>query len=232
MCGRYTIIAKAEEIEKQFHVEVPEFYIPNYNAAPTQTLPVISGHNPRALSFYRWGFTLPRAHAGPPPPFIFNTRVETLRNKKLFKDNLRHKRCLVIADGFYEWKKQPGGVKIPYRFITDPENLFAFAGIWEEARDEDGEVIPSFSIITTPANETVQPLHDRMPAILTAESAKVWLDKKVNPSILLEMLRPFSGSKIIRYPVSKRVNSIQYNDPELVRPAPPTGTDGSLFLFE
>ncbi len=232
MCGRYTIIAKAEEIEKQFQVEVPEFYIPNYNAAPSQTLPVISDQNPEALSFYRWGFTLRGTQAGSTSPFIINTRVETLKNKKLFDDNLRHKRCLVIADGFYEWKKQPRNVKIPYRFITDPESLIAFAGIWEEAYDEEGEIIPSYSIITTPANETVQSLHDRMPAILTPESAKAWLDKKLDPAVLLEMLKPFPGTKTISYPVSTRVNSIQYNDEELIKPTPPTGADGSLFLFE
>lgn len=232
MCGRYTIVAKAEEIEKQFQVEVPEFYIPNYNAAPAQTLPVISDHNPRALSFFRWGFPLKSAESGSKAPFIINTRIETLKNKKLFDDNLRHKRCLVIADGFYEWKKQPRGVRIPYRFITDPEGLIAFAGIWEEAYDEDGEIIPSYSIITIPANETVQSVHDRMPAILTPESAKAWLDKEPEPSSLLEMLKPFPDSKTIGYPVSKRVNSIEYNDEELIRPAPPTGADGSLFLFE
>lgn len=232
MCGRYTIIAKAEEIEKQFEVEVPEFYIPSYNAAPTQTLPVISNRNSKVLSFYRWGFTLPGARAREKAPFIINTRAETLRDKPLFKDNLQHKRCLIIADGFYEWKKRPGGVRIPYRFITDPESLIAFAGIWVEAYDDENEIIPSFSIITTPANEVVRPLHDRMPSILTPEAAKQWLDPGLDPSSLLELLKPLPGSGIIRYPVSKRVNSIRNNDPELLKPAPPTDADGSLFLFE
>lgn len=232
MCGRYTIIAKAEEIEKQFKVEVPGFYIPNYNAAPLQSLPVISNQSSKYLSFFRWGFSLSNVHPGTKAPFIINTRVETLRNKKIFRTNLEQKRCLIIADGFYEWKKKAKGVRIPYRFITDPENLIAFAGIWEGIFNEDHELIYSFSIITTPANEVVKPIHDRMPAILTSDTAGIWLDSKLDASGALEILKPFPSGETVGYPVSKRVNSAQNNDPELIKSTPPTGADGSLFLFE
>jgi len=232
MCGRYTIIAKAEEIERQFKVEVPEFYIPNYNAAPTQALPVITNQNREHLSFFKWGYPLPNSHADTKAPFIINTRTETLQNKQIFKKTLENQRCLVIADSFYEWKKQVKGIKIPYRFITDPENLMAFAGIWEETISEDYGSLHSFSIITTPANNTVKPLHDRMPAILTNDMARVWLDNDVDILKLLDVLKPFPASKTICYPVSKRVNSIKNNDPEIIKPTPPTGSDGSLFLFE
>ncbi len=232
MCGRYTIIAKAEEIERQFKVEVPEFYNPSYNAAPTQVLPVITNQNSKNLSFFKWGYPLPNSRTGTKPLFIINTRTETLQNKQIFKKNLENQRCLVIADGFYEWKKQVKGVKIPYRFITDPENLIAFAGIWEETMSEEYELVHSFSIITTPANSVVKPLHDRMPAILTDETARVWLDNDIDTHRLLDVLKPFPASKTICFPVSKLVNSIKNNDPEIIKPTPPTGSDGSLFLFE
>lgn len=232
MCGRYTIIAKAEEIERQFKVEVPEYYIPNYNAAPTQTLPVITNQNSKILSFYKWGFPLPNMRSDTTAPFIINTRSETLRDKQIFKKNLKSQRCLIIADGFYEWKKQAKGVRIPYRFITDPESLIAFAGIWEVTLNEDNESIHSFSIITTPANNIVKPLHNRMPAILTDKAAQLWLNNDIDTLKLLEALKPFPELKTISYPVSKRVNSIKNNDPDIIKSTPPTASDGSFFLFE
>jgi len=232
MCGRYTIIAKAEEIERQFNVEVPEYYTPSYNAAPTQILPVITNQNSKVISFYKWGFPLPNTRADTKTPIIINTRAETLLNKQVFKKNLISQRCLIIADGFYEWKKQAKGLRIPYRFTTKPEKLIGFAGIWEDTLNDDYESIHSFSIVTTPANNIVKPLHDRMPAILTGEAAMLWINNDIDTLKLLNMLKPFPSPQTISYPVSKRVNSIKNNDPEIIKPTPPTGSDGSYFFFE
>ncbi len=202
MCGRYTIVAKAEEIEKRFQVEVPEFYVPRYNAAPTQILPVITNQSPDGLSFFRWGLIPSWASDPSIGNRMINARAETIHEKPSFKQALKKRRCLVPADGFYEWKKTTAKSKIPHRITLLGDDLFSFAGLWEQYIDQDENQIYTFTIITTNANETVAPLHDRMPVILDQKTEQMWLDDRLEIHKHLDLLKPYAPEAIRTYPVS------------------------------
>lgn len=232
MCGRYTIIAKAEEIEKRFNVEVPESYNPRYNAAPTQILPVITNQNPEGLSFFHWGLIPSWAKDKSISSKLINARSETLTEKASFKNAVKHRRCLVLADGFYEWKKSTKKSKIPYRILLTSKQLFAFAGLWEEYEDNDQKIVHTFTIITTSANTVLSKIHDRMPVILNPENEKSWLDSELTTEDRLNLLKPYDETKIEYYTISPHVNSVSNDFPQLIDPAPPADQFGNLTLFD
>lgn len=232
MCGRYTIIAKAEEIEKRFDVEVPEAYTPTYNAAPTQILPVITNHRPEGLSFFKWGLIPVWAKDPSIGSKLINARSETLAEKASFKNALKSRRCLVISDGFYEWKRSTKKSKIPYRILLKSKELFAYAGLWEEYVDKEQNLVHSFTIITTAANKAISSIHDRMPVILDRESEKLWLSPEPGTAEQIELLKPLAEEKIATYTISQLVNNVSNNNPQLIIPAPPTDQRGNLTLFD
>lgn len=232
MCGRYTIIAKAEEIEKRFNVEVPELYTPSYNAAPTQILPVITNQRPEGLSFFKWGLIPSWAKDTSIGPKLINARSETISEKVSFKNALVHHRCLIIADGFYEWKRSTNKSKIPYRIFLNTKKLFAFAGLWEEYKDENQNLVHTFTIITTKANKVISNIHERMPVILDQDSEKLWLSSEPSTAEQLELLKPYSGQKMEFHTVSHLVNAVSNNNVQLIAPAPPTDQRGNLILFD
>lgn len=232
MCGRYTIIAKAEEIEKRFNVEVPESYNPRYNAAPTQILPVITNAQPTGLSFFHWGLMPSWAKDKSISSKLINARSETIDKKASFKNALKHRRCLVIADGFYEWKKTSKKSKIPYHIYLKSKVLFAFAGLWEEYEDEDQNLVHTYTIITTEANSSISTIHERMPVILEPAAEQLWLSKEISTKEHLDLLKPYSEQNIEFHTVSPSVNSVRNDNPQLIVSAPPADQFGNLSLFD
>jgi putative SOS response-associated peptidase YedK len=218
MCGRYTIIREAEEISERFAVEVAkDSFKQSFNAAPTQLLPVIANTQAQVLSYFRWGLIPFWAKDAAIGNKMINARAETLAEKPAFKKSLQTRRCLVIADGFYEWKRE-NGRKQPYRFTLPQEELFAMAGLWDEWKNESGEKIRSFTVITTTANELLEEVHDRMPVILPREAEKAWLSDSLSLNDALHLLRPYNANDMRTYPVSPMVNSPVNNSMELVKP--------------
>ena len=201
---------------KRFKVLLTEDFRPNYNAAPTQNLPVILNSDPTTISLSRWGLIPSWAKEQKIGNRMINARAETLLQKPSFKTPFRKHRCLVLADSFYEWKKTSDG-KIPHRIALKDNQPFAFAGIWEVWTNPDGQEIRSFSIITTEPNQLMKPLHHRMPVILKKENEGKWL-QEIEISEAQAMLEPYPLEDLEAYPVSTLVNSPRNNSEEVLQP--------------
>lgn len=224
MCGRYTLAAQLDLITDRFllkRVDVKQAF--RYNIAPTQLAPVIrQTDSGRTLSMMRWGLVPFWAKDESIGNKLINARGETLAEKPSFKRSLERKRCIVPADGFYEWKKSKDGKsKRPMRIVVGQGDLFGFAGLWDRWKSPDGQVIESFTIITTEPNKTVSPIHDRMPVILTRESEDHWIDPEIiKPELLTPLLMPYQG-EMRGYEVSTAVNSPSNDFPSLIEPVSP-----------
>jgi len=221
MCGRYRLSRRKQILEEHFDgVSGPEDWNPRYNIAPTQPVPVIR-QNPkepvRELSLVRWGL-VPRWVKDPSVAArMINARSETVSTKPAFSDALRFRRCLVPADGFYEWQGT-GRVKHPYCFEINDGELFAFAGIWDRWNDASGKSLETCSILTTTPNAVTSSVHDRMPVILNPESYDLWLDPGIKDvGVVSELLRPCDARLMRCYPVSSRINSAVNDDEECSR---------------
>jgi putative SOS response-associated peptidase YedK len=205
MCGRFSLTANEAELNLRFELEGGDApYVPRYNGAPTQMLAVITGENPHKLSYHRWGLIPPWAKDISIGNKMINARAETITEKASFRTPLFSKRCLVPADGFYEWQQDT--VKQPYRIFVKSNPIFAMAGLWERWKSPQGDVIESFNIITTEANTFMKTIHNRMPVILKQEDEKTWLGSK-NATEILSLLKPYSSEEMDAYKVSKLVNS-------------------------
>lgn len=225
MCGRFQLSLKGKHISERFNVEVfDEMYSPNFNCAPSQKLPVITNTATGELSFFKWGL-IPYWAKDPRIGFkLLNTRAETIQEKPSFRQAFIKRRCLIPANGFYEWRKSD---KLPFRIFLKSEALFAFAGIWEVWKDAEERAIYTFSIITTSPNNLMSSIHDRMPVILPIEYEEAWL-KEENTASLQKLLIPFNDSKMEAYSISKKVNSPKNNGPEIAVPVAEE-SQGSLF---
>lgn len=209
MCGRYTLRAKPEVIAEAFDLpEVPGLP-PRYNIAPTQPVPAIRfdpGRHRRAPDLFRWGLVPSWADDPAIGNRMINARAETVADKPAFRHPFREKRCLVLADGFYEWRRE-GKHKRPYFIRMRDDRPFAFAGLWESWDGGDGP-IESCTHLTTAPNEVVAPIHDRMPLILPKSAYDLWLDPEVkDPSRLRPLLVPYPAEAMEAYPVGTLVNS-------------------------
>ncbi len=227
MCGRFSLTTDEHQLNMFYELSGGSApYVPRYNGAPTQDLAVITDDEPHKLQLFRWGLIPGWCREVPKIPII-NARRETLEQKPSFKAIFREKRCLVPADGFYEWVHS--GKKLPYRFILNDESLFAFAGIWDKWRRPDGKEINSFAIITTDANKIVEPVHDRMPVILEKENFNLWLyNNDINK--LKPLLEPIADNKLKKYRVPEIVNKATAEGPELIVACePPDFFEGELF---
>ncbi len=225
MCGRFQLSVKGKHISERFNVEVfDEMYSPNYNCAPSQILPVITNTAVEALSFFQWGL-IPFWANNPKIGFkLINARGETLAEKPAFRQAFEKHRCLIPANGFYEWRKND---KTPFRIFLKNEDLFAFAGIWETWKDTEDRLIHSFSIITTNSNSLMESIHDRMPVILNRRHEEAWL-KEENMTQLSKLLIPFDNTKMEAYSISRKVNSSKNNGSEIIVPVN-IEEQGSLF---
>ena len=173
MCGRFTITNEREAIEQRFGARfAAALFTPRYNAAPSQSQAVILNTEPQVIQPIVWGFRPQWLQHVARREGLINVRDDTLRDKKTFQRDLAERRCLVLADSFYEWKKTEQKQKTPYRVQLKTGEPFAFAGIWEENEDKDGQTLRTFAIITTASNALVAQVHTRMPVILTREAEK------------------------------------------------------------
>jgi len=207
-----------EALEQRFHATLPrEALTPTYNAAPSQALPVIFNTHPQEITVSGWGFVPEWAdgRAGVKP--LINARADTVATKPTFRQAFRSKRCLVLADGFYEWKRA-GKSKVPHRMAFKSGAPFAFAGIWSTVHDPSGRPCTTFAILTTEANELVAQIHNRMPVILHARDEAAWLNQHCALDEVQALLAPFPADLLILYEVSPRVNSASYNTPDALHP--------------
>jgi putative SOS response-associated peptidase YedK len=237
MCGRYTIAHSSDDILERFEAIIAEAsgssattnnaaaLRSNFNVAPSTQIPVIfrpdadsDVNAPRILDSARWGllpFWVKDLKKAKP---LINARAETLLESKTFKHPFMRRRCIIPAESFYEWQKTPAK-KIPMRFLLKGHSLFGFAGIWDEWHSPEGDVITSCSIITVAANELVQPVHDRMPAILPSHLEALWLDtSRFDADALCKALTPYPATEMEVYAVSDLVNSVKNNSPLCVEP--------------
>lgn len=219
MCGRFSFSPLAKIIEERFDVKVdPGQYAPRYNSAPSQNVAVISNANPNELSFYKWGLIPFWAKDKSIGNKMINAKAETIMEKASFKNPFKRKRCLVLSDGFYEWKKISVKEKIPYRIKMEDDSLFAMAGIWDTWKNEVGELINSFAIITTSPNELMENIHNRMPVIIDKKNEKAWLNE-TDTGFLQSLLKPYPANEMTAYSISKLVNYPKNDSPEILKPA-------------
>jgi putative SOS response-associated peptidase YedK len=219
MCGRFTRAVSTEIIQKEFDVdEVSGDLGPSYNIAPTQEVAVIVSDGKKQLVKVRWGLVPSWAKDQSVGNKMINARAETVTEKASFKRAFKKRRCLVVADGFYEWQRV-GETKRPMYIRLKSGKPFGFAGLYETWKSEQGEQVVTCAIITTGANDLMKPIHDRMPVIIPKENESLWLDPRTDDQdLLLEMLRPYPTDAMVAYPVSKRVNMPSNNSPECIKP--------------
>jgi putative SOS response-associated peptidase YedK len=220
MCGRFTLMLDAEELKSEFDLQqVPADVYPRYNIAPSQPLLVVADWAARRAEWMRWGLVPSWAKDPAIGSKMINARSETVQEKPSFRNAFSRRRCLILADGFYEWQRLPGkGQSIPYYFYSSREKPFAFAGLWEVWRSPEGEDLRSCTILTTQANGVVAPVHERMPVILSAEGMGAWLSPGSAASLMALML-PCPDDDLAAHRVSRLVNSPDRDGPDLVLPA-------------
>ncbi len=209
MCGRFTITAKAEEFQQRLELgEMPDDWQPRYNVAPSQPIPVVTDADQRHVQWMQWGLVPFWAKNPAIGGKMINARAETVAEKPAFRQSFLRRRCLILADGFYEWMKTGGrkAPSIPYYFHEKNHAPFTFSGLWDQWEDQDGKKLQSCTIITCPANEIVGPIHARMPVILDDAKRWDWLTSN-NLEELQSMLGPIGNSYLSAYPVSRSVNS-------------------------
>ena len=228
MCGRFTLTVSAkDELQQAFpHFHIPNDLPPSYNIAPSQPIPTLTGEDDR-LDFHRWGLVPSWANE----KFCFpNIQLDqcpgergffvSAAEKPSFRNSFRRRRCLIPADGFYEWK-QPGKdrPKRPYYIHKRDRSPFTLGGLWEIWQPPDGGQLRSACIITTPPNTLVEPIHNRMPLILDPEDYAGWLDPEVqDPDKIQEWIKPYSGNDLETHPVSTYVNNPRHNSPQCIKP--------------
>ncbi len=232
MCGRYRLSRRKETIEQHFDATLDGDWSPRYNIAPTQSAPVIR-QNPREprreASLLRWGLVPSWAKDLSGGGKTINARAESAATLPAFREAFRRRRCIIPADGFYEWKKT-GPARQPYCFEVDEGELFAFAGIWETWRNPKKEKVETFSILTTSANAVTTAIHDRMPVILAPADYDLWLDPGMKEvAALTALLKPYDARLMRAYPVSARVNQVANDDPQCTVRVEAAETQARLF---
>ena len=218
MCGRYSLATDIEDLADRFDFRATGLtYQMRFNLAPTQqVLTITNDGSENCAQLMKWGlipFWAKDPHIG---NRMINARAETLSEKPVFRQAFQRRRCLVIADGFYEWRKE-GKSKTPLRIILKSGEPFAFAGLWENWKSPDGEPVQSCTIITTTPNGVMEPIHNRMPVILPREAEGTWLEpERVDPSTLHQLLVPYTAEAMEAYEVSQLVNSPKNDAPNVL----------------
>lgn len=221
MCGRFTLTVDPAELQERFeNFTFPPKFAPRFNVAPTQPVLVIPNDGENRADFFVWGLIPMWAKDPTIGSRLINARGETLEEKPAFRGSLKYKRCLILADGFYEWKSFGARkAKTPYFIHMKDRKPFAFAGLWDSWNSPDGSLIKSCTIITTEPNELVSMIHNRMPAILHPRDYEKWLDTSPQtPETLKPLIKPFPAEEMSAYPVSTMVNKAENDIPELVVP--------------
>jgi putative SOS response-associated peptidase YedK len=221
MCGRYTLTVDPAQLLMRFELDSAD-YAPEarYNIAPTQTVSVVLNASPHTLRSARWGLVPFWAKDIAIGSKMFNARAETLGEKPAFRNLLAKRRCLVLADSFYEWRRDEGGARTPMRIMLKTREPFAFAGLWDVWKTPAGEQMTSCTVITCAPNALVAPIHDRMPAILgSREAERDWLDGSIGALPAQSLLTPYPVEAMTAYPVSARVGNVRNDDAQLIEAA-------------
>jgi len=220
MCGRFALKAPPRSIQEHFHLPETVHLSPRYNIAPSQAIAVVrhlSGNDCRRLDMLRWGLIPGWAKDMKIGYKMINARAETLAQKPSFRSAFHKKRCLIVADGFYEWQ-HAGKAKQPVYLQLKNGIVFAFAGLWESWKSPEGENIESCTIITTSPNELIREIHDRMPVILHPEHYGTWLQDSTPEHSLHHLLKPYPADEMEAYRVSPEVNSPKNDTPDCILP--------------
>jgi putative SOS response-associated peptidase YedK len=221
MCGRFSLTTPAAQIAELFQVTDVSAVAPRYNIPPSGQVLAVRRLPERAgpeLVPLRWGFIPAWAKDPAIGNRLVNARSETAAEKPSFREAFRRRRCLIPADGFYEWKKT-GGRKEPYYVRLRDGGLFSFAGLWERWRGDDGDAVETCTILTTDANGIVRPIHDRMPVIMDSADYGRWLDPRVqDPEAVKALLRTYPAERMLAYPVSRAVNDPGRDDRKCTEP--------------
>ncbi|HSM50694.1 MAG TPA: SOS response-associated peptidase [Thermoanaerobaculia bacterium] len=222
MCGRYTLSAPGDVVAESFGLAQAPVLVPRFNIAPSQEVPIVRAAptGPRhELALVRWGLVPSWAREAAIGNRLINARAETVTEKPAFRDSFRRRRCLVVADGFYEW--QTGGRrKQPWHFRRPDGTPIALAGLWARWPDPAGGDLETCAILTTEANEVVAPVHGRMPVLLDRAGAEVWLHGGAESARLASLLAPAPSGALVGYPVSPAVNDPRHDAPDCVLPLP------------
>lgn len=218
MCGRFSLISDLSELQLRFDFENPlTDYVPRFNISPTQDVLTVhweDGHN--VGKYMRWGLIPSWAKDKSIGNRAINARAETLAERPMFRTAFRRRRCLILADGFYEWTGK-GKARQPMRILLATGQPFAFAGLWESWTSPEGETIHSCTIVTTTPNDIMRPIHDRMPVILPPERESAWLDHSIEDSAMLSsLLTPYPPDTMEAYSVSTLVNSPANDTPDVI----------------
>ena len=231
MCGRYTLTADGETVRTAYGLaDAPFDYRPRYNIAPQQdVLVVANGRSGRRAGIMRWGLVPAWAESTAEGARMINARSETVAERAAFRDAFERRRCLIPADGFYEWR-QAGGIKIPMR-ITLGEKPFAFAGLWERWQKGDNAPLYTCTILTTSPAPSIASIHDRMPVILRPDQYDMWLDGDADPETLASLLQPYAGQDLEAHVVSTLVNKVDNDGPECIVPVEPPTVAEQTSLF-
>ena len=238
MCGRYSLAADWEDIQQRFELFASDLtYSPRYNIAPTQPVLAVTNDEGRQPAYLRWGLIPSWAKSASVGNRLINARAETVAKRPSFRTALASRRCLVIADGFYEWQRI-GNSRRPMRVVMKSGEPFAFAGLWDSWRNPAGDMVRSCTIITAEPNELLRPIHNRMPVILPKELESFWLDDGVqDPLSLGDILIPYPAEAMQAYEVSSLVNRPSNDGPEVALPVgqegPSSGRDqAQLVMFQ
>ena len=226
MCGRYILHSPLSDLADRFQFRSNGIKVTaSYNIAPTESVLTIVSYKYRRPEIMRWGF-IPKWQNSIQPTYpMINARSESAHTNPTFKNSFSSRRCLIIANGFYEWIKE-GKQRIPILFTLSSNQPFAFAGLWETRKDEKtDQIINSCTILTTKPNKLVEPIHNRMPVILSQETESLWLDPMTNKyDKLSHLLSPYPAVEMKSKVVSQKVNSVRNNGPELINPRSITET--------
>ena len=220
MCGRFTITLEPAFFQKEFELgKTPSEWQPRYNVAPGQNIPVVTEAENRDVSMLRWGLIPHWAKDISNGSRMINARAETIQEKPSFRAAFKQRRCLILADGFYEWQKSDSKKtpKIPYRFTLIDNRPFAFAGLWESWHSPENDEIQSCTIITCPPNDLVARIHNRMPVILDSSTCWRWLADK-SSSDLADLLKPYPSEAMSAYPVGLWVNNPRNEHARCIEP--------------
>ncbi|MBO0857151.1 MAG: SOS response-associated peptidase [Chloracidobacterium sp.] len=224
MCGRYTLHHTPREVKERFGVEtIEELLAPRYNIAPTQTIPVIrrprSSDDMREMAGCKWGLIPFWAKDPKIGAKMINAKAETIAEKPSFKHAFSKRRCLIPADGFYEWLKRGKEPSQPIYVRRRDGGLFAFAGLWEVWKSPEGGTLETCTIITTEPNEIISKIHNRMALILKSDDESTWIDPNSKSDDLLRLLRPYEADDLEAFNVSRAVNSPAHDSPACIAPA-------------
>ena len=213
MCGRNSVFAPQPDLEYRFDAKVAGDYQPRYNIAPSEPTEVVTNESQDVIDQFRWG--LVPSWAENPDRGLINARSETAHEKPSFRDAWAKRPCLVPSSGFYEWKAS-GGAKEPYRIYRKDDEVFAFAGLWEEWTSDGGDSLRTVTILTTEPNETVSPIHNRMPVILPEDEEDRWLNADAEER--MDLCRPYPSDDLDAYTISTRVNDPSNDDARVIEP--------------